>query len=185
MRKCVAREYDEILTGKVSLLHCACDRSVKNVSLRLTGLLISADNGKVIHSVLFPVTCQVESLSYVPMCSLSSAESLLCTKHWAWRRCGLSSHRAGFHGWSHAKIPSLCNESFKRSLHFLSLSLSWQVYIRIKDDEWNVYRRYTAFRSLHHKLQNKYPQVRSYNFPPKKAIGNKVPSPREARQLTH
>ncbi|XP_045060383.2 sorting nexin-29 isoform X2 [Desmodus rotundus] len=49
----------------------------------------------------------------------------------------------------------------------------YQVYIRIKDDEWNVYRRYTEFRSLHHKLQNKYPQVRSYNFPPKKAIGNK------------
>ncbi|XP_076997878.1 sorting nexin-29 isoform X2 [Tamandua tetradactyla] len=49
----------------------------------------------------------------------------------------------------------------------------YQVYIRIKDDEWNVYRRYTEFRSLHHRLQNKYPQVRAYNFPPKKAIGNK------------
>ncbi|XP_045398580.1 sorting nexin-29 isoform X2 [Lemur catta] len=49
----------------------------------------------------------------------------------------------------------------------------YQVYIRIKDDEWNVYRRYTEFRSLHHKLQNKYPQVRACNFPPKKAIGNK------------
>nr|XP_023416457.1 sorting nexin-29 [Cavia porcellus] len=49
----------------------------------------------------------------------------------------------------------------------------YQVYIRIKDDEWNVYRRYTEFRGLHHKLQNKYPQVRAYNFPPKKAIGNK------------
>ncbi|XP_036682089.1 sorting nexin-29 isoform X3 [Balaenoptera musculus] len=49
----------------------------------------------------------------------------------------------------------------------------YQVYIRIKDNEWNVYRRYTEFRSLHHKLQNKYPQVRAYNFPPKKAIGNK------------
>ncbi|XP_004706315.2 sorting nexin-29 [Echinops telfairi] len=49
----------------------------------------------------------------------------------------------------------------------------YQVYIRIKDDEWNVYRRYTEFRSLHHKLQTKYPQVRAYNFPPKKAIGNK------------
>ncbi|XP_038396254.1 sorting nexin-29 isoform X4 [Canis lupus familiaris] len=49
----------------------------------------------------------------------------------------------------------------------------YQVYIRIKDDEWNVYRRYTEFRSLHHKLQNKYPQVRGYSFPPKKAIGNK------------
>uniref|UniRef100_A0ABI7W8Z1 Sorting nexin 29 n=1 Tax=Felis catus TaxID=9685 RepID=A0ABI7W8Z1_FELCA len=49
----------------------------------------------------------------------------------------------------------------------------YQVYIRIKDDEWNVYRRYTEFRALHHKLQNKYPQVRGYSFPPKKAIGNK------------
>uniref|UniRef100_A0A8D0GUA2 Sorting nexin 29 n=1 Tax=Sphenodon punctatus TaxID=8508 RepID=A0A8D0GUA2_SPHPU len=49
----------------------------------------------------------------------------------------------------------------------------YQVYIRIKDDEWNVYRRYTEFRSLHHKLQNKYHQVRTFNFPPKKAIGNK------------
>ncbi|XP_007534686.2 sorting nexin-29 isoform X1 [Erinaceus europaeus] len=49
----------------------------------------------------------------------------------------------------------------------------YQVYIRIKDDEWNVYRRYTEFRSLHHKLQSKYPQVRAYSFPPKKAIGNK------------
>nr|XP_020663479.1 sorting nexin-29 [Pogona vitticeps] len=49
----------------------------------------------------------------------------------------------------------------------------YQVYIRIKDDEWNVYRRYTEFRSLHHKLQMNYHQVRSFNFPPKKAIGNK------------
>uniref|UniRef100_A0A8B9G4X9 Sorting nexin 29 n=1 Tax=Amazona collaria TaxID=241587 RepID=A0A8B9G4X9_9PSIT len=49
----------------------------------------------------------------------------------------------------------------------------YQVYIRIKDDEWNVYRRYAEFRSLHHKLQNKYQQVRAFNFPPKKAIGNK------------
>uniref|UniRef100_A0A674KBS6 Sorting nexin 29 n=1 Tax=Terrapene triunguis TaxID=2587831 RepID=A0A674KBS6_9SAUR len=49
----------------------------------------------------------------------------------------------------------------------------YQVYIRIKDDEWNVYRRYAEFRSLHHKLQNKYHQVRTLNFPPKKAIGNK------------
>lgn len=49
-----------------------------------------------------------------------------------------------------------------------------QVYIRIKDDEWNVYRRYAEFRSLHHKLQNKYQQVRTFDFPPKKAIGNKV-----------
>lgn len=49
----------------------------------------------------------------------------------------------------------------------------YQVYIRIKDDEWNVYRRYTEFRGLHHQLQSAFPQVRVYSFPPKKAIGNK------------
>ncbi|XP_030067812.1 LOW QUALITY PROTEIN: sorting nexin-29 [Microcaecilia unicolor] len=49
----------------------------------------------------------------------------------------------------------------------------YQVYVRIKDDEWNVYRRYTEFRCLHQKLLSKFPQVRTFNFPPKKAIGNK------------
>lgn len=66
------------------------------------------------------------------------------------------------------------NESFKRLDIFFLFSFSPKVYIRIKDDEWNVYRRYAEFRTLHHKLQNKYPQVRAFNFPPKKAIGNKV-----------
>ncbi|XP_063790414.1 sorting nexin-29 isoform X4 [Pseudophryne corroboree] len=49
----------------------------------------------------------------------------------------------------------------------------YQVYIRIKDEEWNIYRRYAEFRSLHHKLQSKYPHIRTFHFPPKKAIGNK------------
>ncbi|XP_069501695.1 sorting nexin-29 isoform X2 [Ambystoma mexicanum] len=49
----------------------------------------------------------------------------------------------------------------------------YQVYVRIRDDEWNVYRRYTEFRRLHRELQSKYHQVRAFNFPPKKAIGNK------------
>ena len=49
-----------------------------------------------------------------------------------------------------------------------------QVYIRILDNEWNVYRRYTEFRELHNHLRMQFPQVDTYNFPPKKAIGNKV-----------
>ncbi|XP_072416228.1 sorting nexin-29 isoform X1 [Chiloscyllium punctatum] len=49
----------------------------------------------------------------------------------------------------------------------------YQVYIRIKDDEWNVYRRYTEFRALHIRLRTKFPLVNTFNFPPKKAIGNK------------
>lgn len=49
-----------------------------------------------------------------------------------------------------------------------------QVYIRILDNEWNVYRRYTEFRELHNHLRTQFPQVDTFNFPPKKAIGNKV-----------
>ncbi|XP_076856447.1 sorting nexin-29 [Brachyhypopomus gauderio] len=49
----------------------------------------------------------------------------------------------------------------------------YQVYIRIMDNEWNVYRRYTEFRALHYQLRAQFPQVDSFRFPPKKAIGNK------------
>lgn len=49
-----------------------------------------------------------------------------------------------------------------------------KVYIRILDNEWNVYRRYTEFRELHNHLRSQFPQVDTFNFPPKKAIGNKV-----------
>ncbi|XP_051969174.1 sorting nexin-29-like isoform X3 [Xyrauchen texanus] len=49
----------------------------------------------------------------------------------------------------------------------------YQVYIRILDNEWNVYRRYAEFRALHNYLRLQFPQVDTFNFPPKKAIGNK------------
>ncbi|KAM5151968.1 sorting nexin-29 [Mantella aurantiaca] len=49
----------------------------------------------------------------------------------------------------------------------------YQVYIRINDDEWNIYKRYAEFRSLHHKLLSSYPHMKTFHFPPKKAIGNK------------
>lgn len=49
----------------------------------------------------------------------------------------------------------------------------YQVYIRILDNEWNVYRRYAEFRTLHNHLRPQFPQVDMFNFPPKKAIGNK------------
>ncbi|XP_053550468.1 sorting nexin-29 [Bombina bombina] len=74
------------------------------------------------------------------------------------------SHRALINVW----IPSV----FLRGKSANAFHV-YQVYIRIKDDEWNVYRRYAEFRSLHHKLQSKYPHVRTFHFPPKKAIGNK------------
>ncbi|KAG8432943.1 hypothetical protein GDO86_017272, partial [Hymenochirus boettgeri] len=74
------------------------------------------------------------------------------------------SHRALINVW----IPSV----FLRGKSANAFHV-YQVYIRIKDDEWNIYRRYAEFRSLHHKLENKYLLVRNFHFPPKKAIGNK------------
>ncbi|CAM9655580.1 unnamed protein product [Lampetra fluviatilis] len=47
------------------------------------------------------------------------------------------------------------------------------VYVRVRDEEWNVYRRYSAFRSLHHSLRKQHPLVDSFKLPPKKALGNK------------
>ncbi|XP_071976779.1 sorting nexin-29 isoform X1 [Engystomops pustulosus] len=74
------------------------------------------------------------------------------------------SHRALVNVW----IPSVFLRG--KSTHAFHV---YQVYVRIKDDEWNIYRRYAEFRSLHHKLQSKYPHVKNFHFPPKKAIGNK------------
>jgi len=50
----------------------------------------------------------------------------------------------------------------------------YQVYVRIKNEEWNVYRRYAQFHSLHRDLKRKHPAVRNFDFPPKKTLGNKV-----------
>jgi hypothetical protein len=49
-----------------------------------------------------------------------------------------------------------------------------QVYIRIRDDEWNIYRRYAQFYSLHKELKKHDAIVSTFDFPPKKTLGNKV-----------
>ena len=53
----------------------------------------------------------------------------------------------------------------------LSLFLA-KVYVRIRDTEWNVYRRYSQFFDLHQSLRKKDPIVNSFDFPPKKTVGN-------------
>ena len=49
----------------------------------------------------------------------------------------------------------------------------FQVYIRIRDTEWNVFKRYSQFYKLHSSLRKKDPIVNSLEFPPKKSLGNK------------
>ena len=53
------------------------------------------------------------------------------------------------------------------------IPLSKQIYIRIKDDEWLVYRRYSQFYTIHQILKKKYQQISALEFPPKKTIGNR------------
>uniref|UniRef100_A0A669BRQ7 Sorting nexin 29 n=1 Tax=Oreochromis niloticus TaxID=8128 RepID=A0A669BRQ7_ORENI len=75
-----------------------------------------------------------------------------------------TAHRALINVW----IPSVFLQGRAANAYHV-----YQVYIRILDNEWNVYRRYTEFRELHNHLRSQFPQVDTFNFPPKKAIGNK------------
>merc|ERR1719350_942636 len=49
----------------------------------------------------------------------------------------------------------------------------YQVYLRIRDEEWNIYRRYSEFYAPHKDLLKKDRLVASFDFPPKKTVGNK------------
>lgn len=75
-----------------------------------------------------------------------------------------TAHRALINVW----IPSVFLQGRAANAYHV-----YQVYIRILDNEWNVYRRYTEFRELHNLLRQQFPQVDAFNFPPKKALGNK------------
>uniref|UniRef100_A0AAR2LCX7 Sorting nexin 29 n=1 Tax=Pygocentrus nattereri TaxID=42514 RepID=A0AAR2LCX7_PYGNA len=74
------------------------------------------------------------------------------------------AHRALVNVW----IPSVFLQGRAANAYHV-----YQVYIRILDNEWNVYRRYAEFRVLHNHLRARFSQVDTFNFPPKKAIGNK------------
>jgi len=64
-------------------------------------------------------------------------------------------------------IPSVFITGTGASKHHV-----YQVYVRIRDTEWNVYRRYSQFYELHQSLRKKDPIVNSFDFPPKKTVGN-------------
>jgi len=66
-------------------------------------------------------------------------------------------------------IPSVFLTGSASSRHHV-----YQVYVRIRDTEWNVYRRYSQFFQLHQSLRKKDPIVNSFDFPPKKSVGNKA-----------
>ncbi|KAK7078542.1 Sorting nexin-29 [Halocaridina rubra] len=59
----------------------------------------------------------------------------------------------------------------------------YQIYIRIRDDEWNVYRRFAQFYELHRQLKKKEPIVKSFDFPQKKTFGYKDEGVVEERRI--
>jgi len=64
-------------------------------------------------------------------------------------------------------IPSVFLSEAGSSRHHV-----YQVYLRIRETEWNVYRRYRQFHDMHQGLRKKDPIVNSFDFPPKKSVGN-------------
>ncbi|ESO09425.1 hypothetical protein HELRODRAFT_73826 [Helobdella robusta] len=58
----------------------------------------------------------------------------------------------------------------------------YQIYIKIRNEEWIIYRRYTDFFELHHSLKKYFQIVKQFNFPPKKTFGKMDPKLVEDRR---
>ncbi|KAH1009317.1 hypothetical protein HUJ04_001689 [Dendroctonus ponderosae] len=58
----------------------------------------------------------------------------------------------------------------------------YQIFLRVGNDEWNIYRRYAQFHALHSDLKKLDPAVSTFDFPPKKSIGKKESSLVEERR---
>jgi len=58
----------------------------------------------------------------------------------------------------------------------------YQIYVRIRNEEWNTYRRYAEFYEFHSKLKKRNPIFSTFDFPPKKAFGKKDPKIVEIRR---
>ncbi|XP_066599639.1 sorting nexin-29 [Prorops nasuta] len=68
----------------------------------------------------------------------------------------------------HIWIPSAFLTGQTSDIHHV-----YQIYIRIRESEWNIYRRYAQFYALYRELKKHDTVVTTFEFPPKKTIGNK------------
>ncbi|OAD62126.1 Sorting nexin-29, partial [Eufriesea mexicana] len=68
----------------------------------------------------------------------------------------------------HIWIPSAFLTGQPSDIHHV-----YQIYVRIRDTEWNIYRRYAQFHTLYRELKKYDTIVTTFEFPPKKTIGNK------------
>ncbi|XP_072944015.1 sorting nexin-29-like isoform X2 [Epargyreus clarus] len=59
----------------------------------------------------------------------------------------------------------------------------YQVFLKVGQEEWNVYHRYAKFYELHMQLKKCHPDIASYKFPPKKALRKRDAAVVEQRRL--
>ncbi|XP_045519198.1 sorting nexin-29-like isoform X2 [Pieris brassicae] len=46
----------------------------------------------------------------------------------------------------------------------------YQIFLKVGQEEWNVYHRYAKFYEMHTQLKKCHPDIANYNFPPKKTL---------------
>ena len=51
---------------------------------------------------------------------------------------------------------------------------TYQIYLKIGGDEWNVYRRFSEFYEFHRQMSSQLVDINEYEFPKKKAMRSKV-----------
>ncbi|GBP10865.1 Sorting nexin-29 [Eumeta japonica] len=59
----------------------------------------------------------------------------------------------------------------------------YQIFIKIGQEEWNVYHRYAKFHELHMQLKKCHNDIASFKFPPKKTLGKKDARVVERRRI--
>ncbi|XP_053625369.1 sorting nexin-29 [Plodia interpunctella] len=59
----------------------------------------------------------------------------------------------------------------------------YQIFLKIGQEEWNVYHRYAKFYELHTQLKKCHPDIATYKFPPKKTLRKKDAGVVERRRV--
>jgi hypothetical protein len=84
------------------------------------------------------------------------------------------------------RFPKFKADNLKLTHFFVAATfeclLILQVYLRIRDEEWNIYRRYSDFYALHADLRKREALVDAFYFPPKKSVGYKAEKVVEERR---
>ncbi|XP_063821705.1 sorting nexin-29 [Ostrinia nubilalis] len=59
----------------------------------------------------------------------------------------------------------------------------YQIFLKVGQEEWNVYHRYAKFHELHTQLKKCHPDIATYKFPPKKTLRKRDAGVVEQRRI--